>query len=227
MNKKILITGEIEIMSGLHIGGNSSFSAIGMIDGVVVKNKIDKSPVIPGSSLKGKMRTLLSRELNGKSVKIEDDGVEIDRLFGSSVKGKTKISRLQFVDMYLTEESKMFFKNENITPYEIKFENSIDRQKIVANPRQIERVVRGAKFGLTIIYNIDNESEINADMQNLIQAMDLIQLDYLGGGGTRGNGRIRFNNLLVQDLNENCELIKNEELTEKFSGVCEYGKICC
>lgn len=224
MDKKILITGEIEIMAGLHIGGNSGFSAIGMIDNIVVKDKINKSPMIPGSSLKGKMRTLLSKELNGETKKIEEDGEEVTRLFGSSVKNKVKTSRLQFVDMFLTKESKEFFDTNNITPFEIKFENSIDRENVTANPRQIERVVRGAKFNFNLIYNVEKEEDINVDMCNIIQAMTLLELDYLGGGGTRGNGRIRFNNLEVKNLNEKCELVGNKELTEKFSGVCDYGK---
>ena len=58
---KIKITGIIEVKTGLHIGGDDSFSAIGSIDSPVVRDPLTRDPVIPGSTLKGKMRSLLAR----------------------------------------------------------------------------------------------------------------------------------------------------------------------
>lgn len=59
---KIKITGTIEIKTGMHIGGDDSFSAIGAIDSPVVRDPLTRLPIIPGSTLKGKMRSLLARD---------------------------------------------------------------------------------------------------------------------------------------------------------------------
>lgn len=223
MEKKIIINGIIKLQTGLHIGGDSSYSSIGMIDNIVVKDKTTKLPIIPGSSLKGKMRSLLSRVKNGKVVNHKDDGDEILRLFGSSEKGKVKKSRLQFCDgMYLTSG-----ENTDVTaPYEIKYENTIDREKVVSNPRSIERVVRGSRFSFNLIYCVDNEAEKRQDILNVIQALKLLQLDYLGGGGSRGNGRVIFEDFEIKVANENLEVVIDETLTKQFREVVEYGKLC-
>ena len=221
MDKKIIISGTILLQTGLHIGGDSSYSSIGMIDNTVIKDKTTKLPIIPGSSLKGKMRTLLSKSKNGKSVNCKDDGEEILRLFGSSEKGNVKVARLQFSDCML--------ENQGIDvtePYEIKFENSIDRIKVVSNPRQIERVVRGSKFTMNLTYCIEKEDEKTQDILNIIQALKLLQLDYLGGGGSRGNGRIMFTDFTVKVVNEKLEVVEDKTLTEQFREVAEYGKLC-
>lgn len=54
MFAKIEISGTIEIVTGLHIGGSSAFSAIGAVDSPVIMDTRSKQPMIPGSSLKGK-----------------------------------------------------------------------------------------------------------------------------------------------------------------------------
>ncbi len=193
---KIKIQGTIEVKTGLHIGGDDSFSAIGAIDSPVVRDPLTRDPVIPGSTLKGKMRSLLAREMGSVPVEgvqgFENDCAEIKRLFGSSQKGSDaagagmQMSRLQFSDC--------FMQNKDALPqiFENKFENTIDRLTSVANPRQIERVVRGAKFGFEIIYNVENPDEVEQDFKNIATAMNLLENDYLGGGGTRGNGRVYF-----------------------------------
>lgn len=225
MEKRIIINGIIKLQTGLHIGGDSSYSAIGMVDNIVVKDKLTKRPIIPGSSLKGKMRTLLSKAKNGRAVDHKDDGEEILRLFGSSEKGNVKKSRLQFSDcMYHVEtESKDF---DVTSPYEIKFENTIDRKNVKANPRQMERVVRGSKFNLNLTYCVENEDEKEQDILNIIQALKLLQLDYLGGGGSRGNGRISFENFEIKVINENMNVESDDTLTKQFKEVAEYGKLC-
>ena len=63
---------------------------------------------------------------------------------------------------------------------EVKFENSISRATAVANPRQIERVVRGSVFKLDLIYELEEEQEFLEDMETLAEAMKLLQYDYLG-----------------------------------------------
>ncbi|WP_314026263.1 type III-A CRISPR-associated RAMP protein Csm3 [Olsenella uli] len=211
---KIMISGIIEIKTGLHIGGDDSFSAIGTIDSPVVRDPVSRLPIIPGSTLKGKIRSLLAREkgtLPQKGVRgFEADCPEVLRLFGSSSTTSNaagtgmQMSRLQFSDCYLAnkEELPQIFEN--------KFENTIDRLTSVANPRQIERVVRGARFGMEIVYNVEDESQMEEDFQNLRIALRLLQSDYLGGGGTRGNGRVAIKDLEAHPVTGNLNIVVPE-----------------
>ena len=64
MFAKVMISGTIETVTGLHIGGSGAFSAIGAVDSPVVKDSRTGRPMIPGSSLKGKMRALLAKRYN-------------------------------------------------------------------------------------------------------------------------------------------------------------------
>lgn len=201
MYSKLLIEGTIEVLTGMHIGGSDAFAAIGAVDKPVIKDSRTKEPIIPGSSLKGKLRTLLARSLAQSIILPEanEDELAIRRLFGSSESknGEENIlrSRLIFSDCYL-KNKKELLATGGMT--EVKFENGIDRRTAIANPRQIERVVRGAKFDLRIVYDVHNENEMEEDFTNLAQAMALLQMDYLGGHGTRGSGRVKFNDLTVK-----------------------------
>ena len=153
MFAKIEISGKLEVVTGLHIGGSSAFSAIGAVDSPVVRDSRTNMPMIPGSSLKGKMRTLLAKRYNQTVAATPDDDADcLTELFGSAKKGRVKTSRILFSDMFL--ENKEELKQVGVEdPVEIKFENSINRATAVANPRQIERVVRGAQFPIQMIYD--------------------------------------------------------------------------
>ena len=192
MFAKIEISGTIEVMSGLHIGGSDAFAAIGAIDSPVIRDAYTDYPMIPGSSLKGKMRSLLAKRYpNGIEKTANDDSEEILRLFGSSRKNAIKNSRLIFSDMVMNNWDEL--KKRGLqSQTEAKFENTINRMTAEANPRQIERVVRGAKFPLELIYNAEKEEEIIEDIRLLKEAMQLLTYDYLGGNGSRGYGKVKF-----------------------------------
>lgn len=85
---KIKISGKIKVMTGMHIGGSSAFSAIGAVDSPVIRDKQSDLPIIPGSTLKGKMRTLMARGFSeSASAKIgyhDDDPEIVLRLFGNA-----------------------------------------------------------------------------------------------------------------------------------------------
>ena len=142
------------------------------------------------------MRTLLARSFaDGYFLnKIEDDREEICRLFGSAAKGSAggRPARLQFYDIRMTEDSFARFDAMELDTYigEIKWENAIDRLTAGANPRQIERVPAGAEFDFRLVYNIENEAELMEDMELLAAGLELLQMDYLGGHGSRGYGRV-------------------------------------
>ena len=196
MFAKIEITGEIEVVSGLHIGASDAFAAIGAIDSPVIRDVYSDFPMIPGSSHKGKIRSLLSKAYPNPNViekTADDDSDNILRLFGCAKKDKLKNSRLIFSDMVMDKDNWEKLKKLGLqSQTEAKFENTISRMTSEANPRQIERVVRGATFPLQLIYNVENEDEIIEDITLLKEGMTLLSYDYLGGSGSRGYGKVRF-----------------------------------
>jgi CRISPR-associated protein Csm3 len=121
----------------------------------------------------------------------------ICRLFGSTGKdgGENFPARLIVRDAYLTEESVEKLKDidTGLQYTEWKFENAIDRVTSSANPRQLERVPRGAEFEFEIIYNVEDENTVKDDLDNLILSIELLKLDALGGHGSRGYGKVEIN----------------------------------
>lgn len=202
MFAKIEITGKIEVITGMHIGGNSSFAAIGAVDSPVIKDERTGLPIIPGSSLKGKMRTLLAKKYNKEIAKDPNEDAEcLTDLFGSAKKDNVKTSRVIFSDMLMSNWDEL--KKQGLySKTEIKFENSINRTTAVANPRQIERTIRGSEFDLNIIYDVDYlkdeaeaEETLKKDMAILADGFKLLEYDYLGGNGSRGYGKVKFKEL--------------------------------
>lgn len=194
MLTKIQITGKLIVETGMHIGGSTANAAIGAVDSPVIKDARNNTPIIPGSSIKGKMRTLLAKELNDVVGQPDDDCEEIARLFGTAKKGNVRASRLLFSDMGLSNEQELRSAGlQSLT--EVKFENTINRATAVANPRQIERVIRGSVFDVDIIYNVEKLEEVEQDFKTLAEGFKLLRYDYLGGNGSRGYGKVSFNDL--------------------------------
>lgn len=197
MFAKVEITGIIEIITGMHIGASSAFSAIGAVDSPVIKDTRTHLPMIPGSSLKGKMRTLLAKKYNTYVAEQPDDDAEcLTDLFGSAKKGQVKTSRILFSDMFLSNWDELK-KQEVTSSTEVKFENSIKRTTAVANPRQIERVIRGSEFSMNLVYEVKDEETMKRDFSILKDGFQLLEYDYLGGSGSRGYGKIKFKDLYM------------------------------
>lgn len=192
--KKIKISGTLEIVTGLHIGGNSDSVKIGGIDRLVIRSPFkDNQPYIPGSSLKGKMRCLLEQK---RGCKLGESN-EVVQLFGSHDAENPLASRIIVRDTYLTKESsealsKCLYLDAPYT--ESKYENTINRIKGTAdNPRQTERIPAGALFNVEMILNIW-EGEDEDKLKDLVEeGLCLIENDYLGGSGSRGYGQVKFN----------------------------------
>ena len=102
---------------------------------------------------------------------------------------------------------------------EVKFENTIDRTSSQANPRQIERVNAGTVFAETIVYDAADPQQMEQDLQELARAMKLLQMDYLGGHGSRGSGRVSLKNFRVSSFGEKVDC---EALNKLFDEVAEY-----
>lgn len=195
--KKIIYTGTITLKTGLHIGGTNAALNIGGPDKFVVRNPINNIPYIPGSSLKGKMRSLVeiaNGETNeGKPT--NNPNHKAGKLFGiSGDNEKSKPSRLIVRDAELDIHA-CDFSNTDLPYTESKTEVAIDRVTAKANPRTFERVPAGAKFKLNMVLNIfegENEAELK---ETLKQAIRLLEDDYLGGHGSRGYGQVKFDDL--------------------------------
>ena len=216
------ITGKIVVKTGLHIGAGNDKVEIGGMDNPIIRNPLTREPYIPGSSIKGKMRSLMEWKLDkidkgqknpedlGKVCSCGKTECKICRVFGSANskaegardRGPT---RLIVRDATLTEDWKKKFQDGKALVEE-KSENSLNRITAVANPRPIERVVPGVEFDFEIAYRvIDTDDNGSTDekyfKEVVLEGLKLLQNDYLGGGGSRGNGQIEFKDLKV--INEN------------------------
>src|SRR5580700_5511833 len=223
---KLILEGELHCETGLHVGAGKGSLEIGGSDNPVVKDAFGR-PYVPGSSLRGKLRSLLEQtsgmavpsELvylsrrKGQEVRIHqsdrpDD--EICLLFGRNpgrmerVQGEALESssaspaRLAVYDAPLDPESITAQMRENLDDEitEVKSENAIDRITSQANPRTLERVPAGARFRVRMILDILCEED-KALVPRVIEGLRLLEDDALGGGGSRGSGRVRFSHLKI------------------------------
>ena len=224
---KLIIKAKLRLTTGMHIGASNDFAPIGSVDRTFIRDPFTKRPIIPGSSQKGKMRTLLAKARQTGYVlnAIDKDDEVLKRLFGSAEKNNAKPARLQFYDLFMSPESAAKIEGMDTDTYigEIKFENTISRLTAEANPRQIERVPAGSEFDFKLVYNIEKPEEIDKDMETLAEAFSLLQIDYLGGHGSRGYGRVGFHDFSVELFSlepGSSSKINIEAITEKFAGSC-------
>ncbi len=208
---KLFLEGLIETKTGLHIGGATTGVEIGGVDTVVIRDTMTDLPYIPGSSLKGKMRSLLEKFLEKKQNKQMRDifihecksaedyaQCEVCKIFGiaSEVGFQAMPTRITVRDAMLTEDSREKLEGtETDLPFtEVKWEAVIDRVTSKAMPRQIERVPAGVEFKFSLGYNVFEEEDKSV-FKRVLQALELLEQDYLGGQGTRGYGQIELTNL--------------------------------
>ncbi|WP_353572606.1 type III-A CRISPR-associated RAMP protein Csm3 [Candidatus Albibeggiatoa sp. nov. BB20] len=219
IHSKIFINGQIIAQTGLHIGGNSVSMAIGGADNVVARDPISNKPYIPGSSLRGKIRSLLERlhgleDQNseyggfsfekGQAMSGKNPDTLLGKLFGiaadnnSEEKQRVTPTRLLVRDAHLSDESAEKLKNApnlDMPMTEVKTEVVIDRITSAANPRQFERVPAGVKFNFSLILTLLQQDDVKQQKQffDLIcTGLRLLQEDALGGHGSRGYGQVKF-----------------------------------
>lgn len=199
LDSKIIIKGKVIAETGLMVGGSSSALSIGGTDKQIIRNPVDKKPYIPGSSLKGKMRSLL--EISRGTIESKDGGPtqnpkhEAAQLFGHINRNIDKVqqpSRLIVRDGSLTKDSAEKLRDTELLYSEVKAENSINRITAEANPRFFERVPKSAEFDLSMTLNIFESHKQDQMLDLVFECMRLVEDDYLGGGGSRGNGQVKF-----------------------------------
>lgn len=193
INKVEVLKFELKLETGLHIGGNKDNYGIGGIDSPVIKNPLNNQPIIPGSSLKGKIRMLLEI-VDDEFYSASANQNLIIKMFGPKSdreKIDGNITRVIFRDLSLTEESVKELETKLGSGFytEIKAENTINKIKCKATPRFQERVPAGAVFeGECIIQYQDIDTEIVKE--TLIKGFKLLENNYLGGSGSRGYGKV-------------------------------------
>lgn len=260
---KLSLIGQLTAETGLHIGGGGENLDIGGLDKPVIRDPLTKYPYLPGSSIKGKLRSTLERLLkkplnrpggsdtrryesddlvdgftdigNGQFIPYQGARTcQISRLFGSTGgskfwipvenakkegfkeassekqslrtiqgqnciqidRGRNAPSRLIIRDSHLLPESAVKLKQVDTGLYmtEWKFENGIDRVTAAANPRQLERVPAGSQFHFELVYTVEDAQQAVEDLQNIAIALAFLEDDALGGHGSRGYGKVRFDN---------------------------------
>jgi len=204
------ISGILEVKTGLRIGGSSSTIEIGGMDNPVIRDPLTNYPYIPGSSLKGKIRSLLEWELgkvesDGKVHKCNDITCPICRIFGSTEDNIERgPSRSIFRDAFLTDESRKKLEKmreeKGLLYAETKTENWIDRLRGKAGSgglRTQERIPPGIQFDFSISLRVleVNGRKGDDDLPFLLHGLWLLEQDALGGSGTRGYGKVKFLNV--------------------------------
>lgn len=228
-----IIQGKIVCKTGLHIGGSSDAIDIGGSDNVIIRDSVTGNPYIPGSSLKGKLRFLT--ELNDKDSAqsvIDNKGRPADdpncissKLFGISAdENQTELkfpTRTIVRDAYPDDETLELWDNESlISGAELKYENNINRINSGATPRNIERVPKGSKFDFEIVFSVYEDDDEN--ISYLLDAMRLLEDNYLGGSGSRGFGQIKFENIkLIKRTTEYYKENKDEEVIIESDDITE------
>jgi CRISPR-associated protein Csm3 len=219
---RLFIQFNIETLTGLHIGGSDTGIEIGGVDKTVIRDRLTNRPYIPGSSLKGKMRSLLekyhglpqnqrfSEKVAIHSTEDADDyrksdvcqvfGVPGERVFGTP-------TRLVVRDTHMSdaEAKRIEDKARTDLPYtEVKTEVAIDRVTSAASQRQMERALAGTVFGpAELVYSIYSGTDCDpvkdiTRLATVVTGLLLVQDDYLGGLGSRGSGRVRFTGFTVK-----------------------------
>ena len=211
------ITGTISVLTGLHIGAGKDSLEIGGLDQPIIKNPLTSEPYIPGSSIKGKMRSLLEiskymgqnpetrdfvlgkKDRNGRGLPCgcAKKGCPACTIFGTSAAEKTPElgpTRLIVRDAYLSGEwHEKFVRGELVM--EVKYENTIDRVRGVAeHPRPLERVPAGVAFTFHLSFKVF-EGDDPEFLNDVFRGLRLIELDALGGNSSRGCGQVQFNDL--------------------------------
>ncbi len=240
-----IIRGRFRCVTGLHIGGSKEKMEIGGVDSPVIRDPRTNFPFVPGSSLKGKLRSLLEYGLG----KVDENGevsteTIIVRLFGIGADRKDKKqpkpifipnlekigpSRLIVRDCHATEETKNWWQGlDTELPYtEYKSENFINRITAAANPRFIERVPADSQFEFEMVYTVydmglvgvDYMKDASDDIENLRMALLMLEHNFLGKSGSRGYGKIKFeyaNSVWLKKEDYKSDIAKVEAATHRL-----------
>jgi len=209
----IILRGTIKTLSGLRIGGSDDVLQIGGTDLTCLKNPVTGKPYIPGSSLKGKMRSCLEKTLGRISPRGDEPcGCAKPDCVVCRVFGPHKNTQHQLGPTRLIVRDAPLIGGFDV--FENKTESTIRRDTGAAqHPRTVERVPPGAIFDLELavqVYDMDSSFKYkdfegkevtgtDALVEAVCHAIDLVEDTGLGSGVGKGYGQVKI------------------ELTEEFS----------
>lgn len=224
LRKIISFDGTVKCITGIAIKGAGNDMGIGGADSEVIKNPLTNEPYLPGSSLKGKMRSRLEHKYGAKKMQrdratrsvsyvvSEDQPCGCGRkdcltctIFGAhfNTTAESSPTRIIVRDCTMTEEFRRQIQElpfERGSYLEIKSENIIDRkQGLAKSPRFMERVPAGATFELHIklqIFEGDDEQKL---CDYVKEGLQLVESSYLGGNGSRGYGQVKFDYVVSEE----------------------------
>lgn len=214
LKKHLLFRGTLMCKSGLRIGGTETGIEIGGTENPVIKDPQGR-PYVPGSSLKGKLRAVLEYKYNriGKDGKpcgcAEPLGkCPVCTLFGPHQKPTHDLGPTRVIvrDAMLTPEWLERWeeaRKQGVEFTETKTETMVDRRTGIAasgSLRTQERVPPGTEFHMEVVLRIFEGDDEEKMKKYILEGIDLINKDYLGGSGTRGYGWVEIKNVQVTDL---------------------------
>lgn len=241
----VIINGKIICDTGLHIGESNETLEIGGIDNMVMRDKKTNLPYIPGSSLKGKLRhqlELFTKEsvnyiiTHARGGKNKEYGpcncgeCIVCKIFGFTNDNEGTFigpTRIIVRDAFPDEETIEFWnKAEGVSRgAELKTENVIDRVRSTArHPRPTERIPKDSKFDFEIVFGIycDEDKE---NFKEVFTAMKLLENNYLGGNGTRGYGKVHFEDLTCITRDKSFYTEDTEEKTVEIGKLSDLSDI--
>lgn len=208
--------GRILCKTGMHIGGMNNSMKIGGVDNEIIKHPVTLEPYIPGSSLKGKMRSQLEKKLGkieirevtsnggkkyktGEPCKCGKADCIVCVLFGAhkNPTANSAPTRIIVRDCFMTEETRKKYNElllkEGRSFIEQKTENIIDRKLGTASdPRTTERIPSGAEFKYDIVLQVFEGDDEKWLSDSITECLRLVEESYLGGSGSRGYGQVKF-----------------------------------
>lgn len=212
LKKHVLLNGVIRCETGLRIGGSKDDIEIGGMDNPIIRHPVTNLPYIPGSSLKGRMRSLLElkycqhTQRTGEPCRCGRDECLVCRIFGAHKNTSHQLgpTRILFRDANLSKESELLLreaqKEKGLNFAEVKTENWINRKTGRAADgglRTQERVPADTEFDFEIVLRVFDGDDEEKDLNLIKEGLSLVQQEYLGGSGSRGYGKVRFINTTI------------------------------
>lgn len=185
--------------SGLRIGGSKESAGIGETDNPIIRHPITHLPYVPGSSVKGKIRSLLESKY---SIDSQNTGKPctcgtcfICELFGcGSAKKILTPTRIVFRDLQPTDGTKKVWADSG-EDSEVKTEVMINRKTGAAYPGALsstERIPAGSEFDFAFSLRLFEGDDLKDYYGKLAEGFELLEKHYLGGSGSRGYGQVQI-----------------------------------
>lgn len=215
LEKRQIFVGEITAVTPLHVGSGKPEVRIG--EAISVLRNVEGTPYIPGSSMKGKVRTeaeKIARKLGhticnppdtkkmcGTLKREEKELCIACQIFGTAGENISRASKVKFRDA---------LPMGSIATFEIRTGIALDREKGSVYKRAlytIEAVPAGTKFNFEMI----SENLTDEELSLLLAAIKSVQDTGLGGSSTRGLGKIRIDIKKIQERSSEFYIGKEDE----------------